>query len=459
MATLTAAAPPARPPSPPGAHPLWGHGKLLLQEGPAAAEIEPMFAQLGDAMRLQLGPSAIARYINLFRTPQAVHDVLAGQDNGFSRTDHPFFDQILELFGHGLFMVEGEEWKVQRRVLQPLFTAKAVEASVQAMQEVSADIADRLAHAAGRGDVVIDLDHISRELSLRVATRVLFGIDDPDLARRVGEVFGPASGYVTRRSFAPLKPPRRMPLGWVRRGEAATAKLHAIVADVTRQAEANGGALVNRVREAVDPDTGESFSEEVVRAQVLTFLVAGHETTSTALSMALHLLGLHPEIQRHAADEVAAAGIPSTAKAAEALPYTTAVLDEAMRLYPPAYGTGRIAQRDSVVDGRFVAKGEGVFVSFMALHRHPDLWPDALTFDPQRFVDIPALKRERFTYVPFGAGPRSCIGSHFAVLEAQIALATLLDRVQVRSRIREVGFSADITLSPATPMPAAITAR
>lgn len=453
MATVTADARSA--PSPPGAHPLWGHGRLLHEQGPASAEIEPLFAEHGDALRLRLGPSAMGRYINLFRTPQAVHDVLAGQDTGFSRTDHPFFEQILELFGHGLFMVEGEEWRVQRRVLQPLFTAKAVEASVQAMQEVSADIADRLARAGG----VADLDHVSRELSLRVATRVLFGIDDPGLARRVGEVFGPASGYVTRRAFVPLKPPRRLPLGWVRRGEAATARLHAIVEDVTRQAESSGGALVNQVREAVDPDTGASFSEEVVRAQVLTFLVAGHETTSTALSMALHLLGLHPAVQQHAADEVAAVGIPSTPKAAEALPYTTAVLDEAMRLYPPAYGTGRIAQRDSVVDGRFVAQGEGAFVSFMALHRHPDLWPDALTFDPQRFVDIPALKRARFTYVPFGAGPRSCIGSHFAVLEAQIALATLLDRVQVRSRVREVGFSADITLSPATPMPAEITPR
>lgn len=414
-----------------------------------------MFARHGDALRLRLGPHPIARHINLFRSPTAVHDVLAGQDSGFSRVGHPFFEQILELFGHGLFMVEGEEWKLQRRVLQPLFTAKAVEASVTAMQEVSADIADRLARAGG----IADLDRVSRELSLRVATRVLFGIDDPDLARRVGEVFGPASGYVVRRAFAPFAPPRRTPVGWVRRGEAATARLYAVVADVTRRAEANGGALVNRVREAVDPDTGETFSEEVVRAQVLTFLVAGHETTSTALAMALHLLGLHPEVQARAAEEVAAVGVPDTPRAAAALPYTSAVIDEAMRLYPPAYGTGRVAQRDAVVDGHLVAAGEGVFVSFMALHRHPDLWPDALTFDPQRFVDVPAQARERFTYVPFGAGPRSCIGSHFAVLEAQIALATLLARVQVRSRVREVAFTADITLSPSSPMPAEITAR
>jgi cytochrome P450 len=452
MATTTAA--PPRPPSPP-AHPLWGHAKLLLQEGPASGAIEPLFAAHGDGLRLRVGPPVVGRHINLFRSPAAVRDVLAGQDTGFSRTGHPFFEQILELFGHGLFMVEGEEWKVQRRVLQPLFTAKAVEASVVAMQEVSADIADRLARDGG----LVDLDRVSRELSLRIATRVLFGIDDPALARRVGEVFGPASAYVVRRAFAPVKPPRRTPVGWVRSGEVATAKLQAIVADVTRQAEANGGALINRVREAVDPETGDRFSEEVVQAQVLTFLVAGHETTSTALSMALHLLGTHPHVQEEAADEVAASGIPATPKAATSLPFTTAVLDETMRLYPPAYGTGRIAQRDVVVDGRLVSGGEGVFVSFMALHRHPDLWPDALTFDPQRFVDQPALDRERFTYVPFGAGPRSCIGSHFAVLEAQIALSTLLDRVRVRSRVREVGFTADITLSPSTPMPAEVTAR
>ncbi|HUG85354.1 MAG TPA: hypothetical protein VMM13_12355, partial [Euzebya sp.] len=101
----------------------------------------------------------------------------------------------------------------------------------------------------------------SRELSLRVATRVLFGIDDPALATRVGEVLGPASRYVIRRAFAPIRPPRRMPVGWVARGERATARLHAIVEEVTQAAEANGGALVNRVREATDPDTRERFSE------------------------------------------------------------------------------------------------------------------------------------------------------------------------------------------------------
>ncbi|CAN5213775.1 hypothetical protein BH23ACT9_BH23ACT9_11690 [soil metagenome] len=111
-----------------------------------------------------------------------------------------------------------------------------------------------------------------------------------------------------------------------------------------------------------------------------------------------------------------------TPEHAERLPFTSAVLDETMRLYPPAYGTGRIAQRDAV-------------------------------------VDVPALKRERFTYVPFGAGPRSCIGSYFAVLEAQIALAALLQRISFASRFREVGFDAEITLSPNTPMPSMVAAR
>jgi cytochrome P450 len=213
---------------------------------------------------------------------------------------------------------------------------------------------------------------------------------------------------------------------------------------------------------ARDPDTGEAMDVQQVRDEALIFLLAGHETTSTALTFTLYLLGRHPEQQQLVHDELDAVlgGRAPTLDDAPALERTTMAIKEAMRLYPPAYALGRLSKVDNEIGGYSISAGSYVVVSQFATHRHPQFWDDAEAFDPERFSPERERARHSHAYFPFGAGPRACIGSHFAMLEAGIALAVLFQRFRIRSDQAAVPLDTEgITLRPKGPVPIQPTAR
>ncbi len=204
------------------------------------------------------------------------------------------------------------------------------------------------------------------------------------------------------------------------------------------------------------------MSDRDVADNLLTFITAGHETTALALTWTFYLLGLHPHIEARVVAEIdrVTGGAPLAAEHAGALGYTGQVLQEAMRLYPPAPVIVRAATRDVVIGAQPIARGTAVYVPVYALHRHAKLWDEPDRFDPDRFAAGAAKARHRYQYIPFGAGPRICIGMGFAMLEATLILATLLRATRARLRERYTpGLKLRVTLRPFPGMPMRIEPR
>jgi cytochrome P450 len=236
------------------------------------------------------------------------------------------------------------------------------------------------------------------------------------------------------QALVPLPPSVPTPANL--RYRQAVARLDEIVYRIIRERRASRrdeGDFLSMLLLAQDEDDGAVMTDEQVRDEVMTLLVAGHETTANALSWTLYLLARHPEARRRLEQEVSAVldGRPPAFEDLARLPYTLAVLKEAMRHFPPVYLLGRRALRDVPVGGDRIEKGELVMVNIHAMHRRPEYFPDPEAFRPERFLDGAEASIPRYAYLPFGAGPRVCIGNHFALMEGHLALASLAQRVQL----------------------------
>jgi cytochrome P450 len=218
----------------------------------------------------------------------------------------------------------------------------------------------------------------------------------------------------------------------------------------------SGNDLVGMLLAAQDAGTGERMTDRQVRDEVMTIFLAGHETTSVALTWTFYLLSQHPAVAaklRSELDAVLGGRAPTVDDLAN-LPYNRMVIDEALRLYPPAWVLSRTPLADDVIGGYRIPKGSNVFLSPYVTHRHPAFWDDPERFDPERFTPERAAGRPRFAYFPFGGGPRQCIGNNFALLEAQLLLATIFQRYRLELwPEHQVGLLPLITLRPKGGLP------
>jgi cytochrome P450 len=345
-------------------------------------------------------------------------------------------------------------------LIQPLFTPRQVASYASIMAEETAALLDRW---PSRG--VVDAHGEMIHLTLRVVGGAIFG-DDLDEAERVLRWAFPIVTVQTQRRAMTLLPlPRSWPTRANREGERARRAVFGVVDElIARRARAgsDGDDLLSRLMRARDADTDESMAAQQVRDEALIFLLAGHETTAALLTFALHLLGQHPEEQEliHAeADAILNRAAPSTEHVAM-LARTEMVLKETARLYPPAYGIPRRARIEDEIGGYRIPAGRIVVVCQWATHRNPRLWPNPDVFDPQRFTPEREAARHRFASFPFGRGPRACIGSHFAMLEAAIALAMIVQRYELRAEQQSLKLNtAAVTLRPQRRVPIAVTAR
>jgi len=303
------------------------------------------------------------------------------------------------------------------------------------------------------------------QLALRVVGRGIFGDDIAKASAVLDSSFALLNRHMFRRMMSPLAPPDSWPTPGNRRAARARHAVYGVVDELIAKrarAGADGADLLSRLLGAHHPQTGAAMDRQQVRDEALIFLLAGHETTSTALTFTLHLLGCHPAEQRIVHDEIDAVldGRTPTAADAAALQRTAMAIKEAMRLYPPAYAIGRRAEAEQTIGGYVIPAGSHVVVSQFATHRHPAFWEDAEAFEPARFAPDREAARHRFAYFPFGGGPRACIGSQFAMLEATIAIAVLLQRFQVHSDDEPVPLDTQgITLRPGRAVPIQLTAR
>jgi cytochrome P450 len=230
--------------------------------------------------------------------------------------------------------------------------------------------------------------------------------------------------------------------------------------DSARSDPEKDAQLVRLLLEATDPQTGRALDREAIRDELIVFLLAGHDTTATTLAYALWALGRNPEMQERVAAEAMALGDRSlVVEDVPNLPYTVQVLHEALRICPPAPALGRLAMTDAVVDGYWIPAGTNVIVGAYALHHDPALWLEPERFDPDRFNGDRIKSVDRWQYIPFGAGPRSCIADHFAMLEATLGLATLVRAARFESVEPDFPLALPFTMTAAGPIPARVRSR
>jgi cytochrome P450 len=410
----------------------------------------------GDVVCLLAGPPRMRSALYAVFHPDGVRRVLQSEADSY-RKDNRFYQELRWALGDGLLNSQDERWLRQRRFVQPLFTRRRIAAYADAMGEEAEALAARWT-----GGRTIDLHREMSRLTLRMVGRLLFGADVERAVPVVAYAFPVLGEHARMRSYNPLSPPRGWPTPANRRAERAQAALYATCDELIAARRANGVPgedLLGRLIAARDGD--EHLSDAEVRDQVLIFLLAGHDTTAIALTFALYLLARHPEAQARAHAEVEAvlAGRTPTATDVERLTYTTMVLKEAMRLYPPAWGIGRRHASGDEVGGWSVPPGADVLVSPWVTHRHPGFWEEPQRFDPERFTPERESARHRHAYFPFGAGPRACIGQYLSMLEAVIALGVILRDFGVADAAAKVPLAPRITLHPAGPVHARLTAR
>lgn len=336
--------------------------------------------------------------------------------------------------GHSLFLAEGAEWRWQRRTAAPVFSQRNLIDLAPVMQDAARRTVARVARCDGAiADLYEEMVAVTFDIICAV-TLAGGGEMDRDAVHQA------INAYILRVGRISIVDLFGAP-GWVPRPELMFApntakRLHRVADAVVRERLAAGGEttdLLDLLLASTDPETGRRMNPLELRDNLLAFVVAGHETTALALGWALYLLAFDAQAQERARAEVQAAlGGAEVAgpEHLEAMPYTRAVIEETMRLYPPAAFLARTAQAEDRICGRVILKGDTVMLPIYALHRHRMYWEAPDAFRPERFLEG---RPERFTWLPFGDGPRICIGAGFAMMEAQIVLATLLARFSFES--------------------------
>jgi cytochrome P450 len=300
-------------------------------------------------------------------------------------------------------------------------------------------------------------------VTLRALGRSVLGLDLGERSDAIAEPLRVATSYAVRRAISPLRAPRWIATRSQRRASAAATVIRDLADEILKACRADpsrDAPLVHALIAATDPETGQSLSDDEIRDELVIFLFAGQDTTATTLTYALWALGRHRELQERVAAEVDALGDRAlTPDDVERLGYTVQVLREALRLCPPAPTGSRMATRDVEVDGFRVEAGSMVALGRMAVQRDPSLWEDPLRFDPDRFSAQRSEGRDRWQYVPFGGGPRSCIGDHFAMLEATLALASIVRRMDISSLEDDFPLAVPFTMVAGGPIWARIKQR
>ncbi|MFD3702032.1 cytochrome P450 [Nocardia sp. NPDC058658] len=417
------------------------------------------FDECGDVARYEFGPPGMRREYFIVGDPDGAAQILNAPSNRNYRKDGRFYQPMRDMFGNGLVTSQDDTWQRQRRFIQPLFTAHSVDGYAATM----VDEVDRtVTRWRARPEGVVDVGAEMTRLTLAIVARVLFGEDSTRMVPIVRSTFPVLGRAVRARGLSPVSLPLNWPSPANRRIARAQHAINTVCDEIIahrRAAEVPGSDLIGRLVSARDGE--DALSDNEIRDQVKIFLFAGHDTTATALTFALHLLGTDQRAQakvREEADRILT-GPSATAADIHALTYTTMVLKEATRLYPSGPYIPRQTVQDSDICGFHIPAGAGVTVAPWIIHHRADLWPDPFRFDPDRFDPDQDKQRHRFAWFPFGHGPRGCIGQRFAMLEAALTLATLVRDFEFTTPPGKVEVTADVVLHPVGEVPCHIRPR
>jgi cytochrome P450 len=388
-----------------------------------------MTQQYGDIVRIRIlfWPAYLVNH------PDGVKRVLQENQRNYHKDLYPY--KILKpLLGQGLVTNDGESWLQQRRLMQPAFHRKRLAVFGTLMTGATVTMLDQWQRFAER-DQPLDVAAEMLRLTLRIAGQALFNIDLSDETLSVGQAVATVNKLLSEYLSAPF-PPLTIPTPRSRRLLAARRTLDQVVHDVItqrRQQNTDTGDLLSMLLLARDEETGQWMNDQQVRDEVMTLLIAGHETVATALTWTWYLLSQHPEVERrlhNELDEVLGGHLPTVDHLAR-LSYTRMVTEEVLRLYPPAWIFGRKAIADDEIGGYIIPANSTIVLSPYMTHRHPAVWEHPEVFDPERFAPERSAGRPHYAYFPFGGGPRMCIGNNFALMEMQLILATVAQRYRL----------------------------
>jgi cytochrome P450 len=432
-------------PHPPGPKTKLPGGNMFAFRRDPVGFLSRLARVYGDISYFRMGPQDVY-FLN---HPDHVRDVLVTHHERFHKGRA--LQRAKRLLGEGLLTSEGEFWRRQRRLAQPAFHRQRVASYGSTMVEY----AERAAREWHDGQT-LDIAQEMTRLTLAIVGKTLFDADVDDDAREVREALTEMMelfGYLML-PYAELI--ERLPLPARYRFQRARARLDAVIYRIIherRQGGADRGDLLSMLLLAQDDEgDGRGMSDEQLRDEAMTIFLAGHETTANALTWTWYLLSQSAEVESklHAELDAVLEGArrPTTEDLAR-LPYTEMVVNEAMRLYPPAWGVGRLAIEEHEVGGYLIPKGALVLVSQFVMHRDARYFPDPERFDPERWTPEARAARPQFSYFPFGGGPRRCIGEGFAQMEAALLLAAIARRWRMRlAPGHKVEMKPRITLRP-----------
>jgi cytochrome P450 len=410
---------------PPGPKPHFLIGNMPLASRDPLAIFEQWAREFGDIFYYR----AIWIHVYFLNHPDLIESVLVRHYQNFLK-DH-VIRKSRWFFGDGLLTNEGESWLRQRRLAQPAFHRERIAAYARIMT----DYAEQMLSSWRDGERR-DVHQEMMQLTLKIVVRALFNVE----SQEIGQISN-AMNVLMRNSVGIrlLLPPaaRFLPtpamIEFRRSIHQLDETVYRIIAERGKN-ETDTGDLLSMLMQARDED-GSRMSDKQLRDEVMTFLLAGHETTALALSWSWHLLTQNPEAERKLHEELdrVLAGRTPEFSDLRNLSYSEGVIKESMRLYPPAWSLARTVVKDFEIAGYSIPAGANVVMSTWIMHRDPRYFADPYKFDPDRWLHERSHKLPRFAYFPFGGGPRQCIGNSFAMMEATLLLATIAQKFQFRA--------------------------
>ncbi len=415
------------PPGPSG-HPIFGLIKEFQQD--MLGFYQTAMQDYGDVVRLRL------LWINTYAIthPDAVRYILQEHNRNYRR--NRFVNDLIKRYlGKGLFTLDGESWLSRRRLMQPAFHRQRL----HGLAVLMTDATERMlaGWAQQPADAPLAIHEEMMKVTLQIAGQALFSIDLLGDAKKVGDAFVETTAYTSKRMQTPFLPPRFLPTGQNRRFNQANKTLdqtiYAMIRERRRQ-QTDAADLLSMLMAARDAETGATMSDKQLRHEIALLIFAGHDTTANALTWTFYLLSQYPaeEAKLHAELESVLQGRTPTVDDLPNLPYSRMVIEETLRLYPPAWTIGRQSIELDTVGGYTMPAQANLIVPIYVIHRDPRWWPEPERFDPERFTAEQIATRHKFAYLPFGGGPRLCIGNNFAMMEAQLVLATIAQRYRLR---------------------------
>ena len=411
----------------------------------------------GDVVRFQMGPLTMLQVVR----PEHIQQVMVSNAKNYVKgLSH---ENLRRTIGDGILTAEGEAWQRQRRLMQPTYTPKGVAQFADIMGDATRKL---LAGWDARASVApVAINQEMMHVTMSVISRSMFGLDIGEHFKETGDGLRYLLQHVSERGLSSIDWPAWVPTESNRRLKNAVRVVDEFLYGVIRERRAHGLGedLLSLLMTARDAETGEVMSEKQLRDEVLITFFAGHETTAQTLTWTWAMLAQHPDVEARLWDELARvlAGRSPTLDDIGALTYTRQVIDETLRLYSPVAVMARDAVAADVIGDYAVAPGNLILLLPFMTHRHPEFWENPDAFDPEHFAPERVKDRPRYAYVPFGAGPRTCLGMHFALMEAVLILAEIAQRYQIRlaDPNQELAFDWAGTLRPKGDLPMTLHAR